>query len=487
MRTRELQQGYYIRDNWQVTRKFNMNLGLRLEHFPIMNRGQYGIERYDPDTNKVLIGGRGNIPFDAGTQAIAIMFGPRVGLAYRVGEKTVVRAGFGITNDPYPMSRPMRSPYPVTLVNEFNAVSSFGWGGTLQTGLPAPVFPDITSGTIDMPPTFSTNTLQPGKFRRGYIESFNLTVQRELGAGFVLQTGYVGTRSIRQALSYFDENAGLIPGAGANGRPFYVKYLANVSRNFFIPMATNRYDAWQSNVTKRFSHGVFLTTSYTWSKALGINAGNSDNGLRFYVPSQYSKNRAVADFDRTHSFVTAFNWELPFGKGQRWATSGPASWIIGGWKLNPNIAWYSGQPFIVTADSSSLNAPGNTQVADQVTANVAQLGGVGQFYDKSAFIPIVCPANTPSCTTARFGNMGLNALRGPQLFNMNLGVFRKFSLTERWELQFRGEALDVTNTAPLAQPNANVSTPSNFMAITSTISTATAQQRVMRFGLRLSF
>jgi hypothetical protein len=490
MRTRETQQGYYIRDNWQVGRKLNVNVGLRLEHFPIMNRGDFGIERWDPTTNNVLIGGRGNVPFDAGTHAKSIMLGPRVGFAYRFGEKTVLRAGFGITNDPYPMSRPMRSPYPVTLVNEFQPLNSFVWGGTLQSGIPAPVFPDITSGVINLPPTFTTNTLQAGTFRRGYIESFNFTVQRELGAGFVLQTGYVGTRSIRQALSYYDANAGFIPGAGANGRPYFLLYGANVSRNLFIPMATNRYDAWQSNVTRRLSRGLFMTGSYTWSKALGINAGNSDSGLRFYVPSQYSKNRAVADFDRTHAFVTALNYELPFGKGHALANSGFVSHVLGGWRLNPNIAWYSGMPFIVTADGSSLNAPSNTQVADQINANVAKLGGVGlgaPFYDPSAFIPIVCPANTPSCTTARFGNMGLNAIRGPQLFNMNLGVFREFSPTEKLKLQFRGEALDLTNTPPLAQPNASVSTPSNFMMITGTISTATAQQRVMRFGLRLSY
>src|SRR5439155_13367723 len=86
MQTREFQQGYYVRDNWQVTRKLSVNLGLRLEHFPIMDRGQYGIERYDPDTNKVLIGGRGNVPRTAGTDANSVMFAPRVGLAYRVNE-----------------------------------------------------------------------------------------------------------------------------------------------------------------------------------------------------------------------------------------------------------------------------------------------------------------------------------------------------------------------------------------------------------------
>jgi len=481
MQTRELQQGYYIRDNWQVSRKLSVNLGLRLEHFPIMNRGQYGIERYDLETNKVLIGDRGNVPRDAGTQAIPVMFGPRVGLAYRFGEKTVFRAGFGITNDPYPMSRPLRSPYPAVISDEYQPTSSFLWAGTLATGIPAVKFPDLSTGIVAIPNTVTTNTLLPGKFRRGYIESFNLTIQRELGGGFVLQTGYVGTRSIRQAVTYFEYNAGLIPGAGSAGRQLFSKFGVNVARSLFIPMATNRYDAWQSNLTKRFSKGLFLTASYTWSKSIGINAGNSDSGLRFYVPSQYSKNRALSDFDRTHSFVAAASYELPFGKGKPYAGSGPAAWILGGWQLTPNISRYSGRPFIVTADSSSLNATQNTQVADQIRADVTQLGGVGlglPFYDPTAFAPV---------STARFGNMGLNALRGPHLFNTNLGVMRKFTLTERVQLQLRGEALNVTNTPSLNQPNASVSTPSNFMAITSTITTATSPQRTMRFGLRLSF
>src|SRR5262249_38688801 len=88
---RELQQRHYVRDNWQVSRKLSINLGMRFEHFPIMNRGDFGIERWDPDTNKVLIGGRGNVPRDGGTHAKAVMFAPRIGLAYRANEKTVFR------------------------------------------------------------------------------------------------------------------------------------------------------------------------------------------------------------------------------------------------------------------------------------------------------------------------------------------------------------------------------------------------------------
>src|SRR5260370_29351031 len=283
------------------------------------------------------------------------MFGPRVGLAYRFGEKTVFRAGFGITNDPYPMSRPLRSPYPAVISDEYQPTSSFLWAGTLATGIPAVKFPDLSPGIADIPNPVTTNTLLPGKFRRGYIESFNLTVQRELGGGFVLQTGYVGTRSIRQAVTYFEYNAGLIPGAGSAGRPLFSRYGVNVARSLLIPMATNRYDAWQSNLTKRFSKGLFLSASSTWWKSIGINAGNSDSGLRFYVPSQYSKNRAVSDFDRTHSFVTAVSYELPFGKGKSYVTSGPAAWIIAGWAPNPNIARCSRSPFIPNAVGLSLH------------------------------------------------------------------------------------------------------------------------------------
>ncbi len=486
MRTREFQQGYFIRDNWTVTRKLTMTLGLRAEHYPIMNRGEFGIERYDPTTNKVLIGGHGNVPRDAGTNAALLMWAPRVGFAYRASDKMVLRLGYGITNDPYPLSRPLRSPYPAVIVDEYiqpnafvSPVNSAGQALTFANGIPSVKYPDVSTGTIDIPNTISTNSLQAGDFKRGYIQSFNLTVQREIGWGLVVQTGYVGTRSIRQALTYFNGNAGIVAGAGVNGRPLYGQYGVTVDRNYFIPMATQKYNSWQSNITKRMSNGLFFTFNYTLSKSEGINAGNSDNGLRFYVPSQFSKNNAVTDFDRRHSFSFASTIELPFGKGKHWAQSGIASHILGGWQLNPTLQIYSGLPFIVTADGTTLNAPANTQVADRV-GDVRTPGGVGlgaPFIDPSAFKAI---------SETRFGNMGLNEVRGPRLGVSNLGIFRSFNITERINLQFRGEALNWTNTPGLNNPNTNVSSPSNFMAIT-TASTGLSPQRTMRFGLRLAF
>ncbi len=487
MRTREFQQGYFIRDNWTVTRKLTMTIGLRAEHYPIMNRGEFGIERYDAATNKVLLGGRGDIPRDAGTKAAAIQWAPRIGLAYRATDKMVFRAGFGITNDPYPLSRPLRSPYPAVIVDEYIQPNSFvspvngaGQAVTFATGIPSVTFPDVTKGTISIPNTISTNSLMPGDFKRGYIESYNITMQREIGFGMTVQTGFVGTHSVRQALTYFNLNAGIVPGAGVAGRPLFGQFGVTVDRNFFIPMANQSYKGWQTNVTKRMSNGVFFTFNYTLSRSEGINAGNSDVGLRFYVPSQFSKNQSVTDFDRTHSVSFASNIELPFGKGKMWAQNGVPSKILGGWQINPTLQFYTGRPFIVSADGSTLNAPANQQVADRV-GEVRTLGGVGlgnPFIDPSAFKAV---------SEVRFGNMGLNEVRGPITVLSNLGIFRSFNVTERINLQFRGEALNWTNTPTLNVPNSNVSAPANFMAITSTNPNGLAQQRTMRFGLRLSF
>ena len=489
MRTREFQQGYYIRDNWQVNRKLSLNIGLRMEHFPIMSRGEFGIERYDPVTNKVLIGGRGSVPRNAGTEAIKIMWAPRLGMAYRLNEKTVIRAGYGITNDPYPTSRPLRSPFPAVIVDEYVQTNGFVAAGSLATGIPSVRFPDLSSGIVDIPNTISTNSLQAGKFHRGYIQSYNFTIQRELRGGFVLQTGYAGTRSIRQGVTYFNANAGIVPGAGVNGRPLRGAFGVGVDRNFFIPMGFNRYDGLQTNLSRRFRGGLFLTMSHTWSKTistvpggannangLGQGGGNSDNGLAFYVPSQFSKNRALAAFDRNQVFQTAVTYELPFGKGKSMLTDGPASKVLGGWQINASVSAVSGNPFTVLADGASLNAPGNVQVADQIS-DARKLGGVGlgsPYYDPSSFAAV---------TGARFGNMGLYNLRGPGFFNMNSGLFRSFTITERFNLQFRAEGLNVSNTPQLQNPNVTVTAPANFMRITA----ANQTQRTFRFGLRLAF
>ncbi|MBK5292127.1 MAG: hypothetical protein JJE04_10675 [Acidobacteriia bacterium] len=188
-------------------------------------------------------------------------------------------------------------------------------------------------------------------------------------------------------------------------------------------------------------------------------------------------------------------WELPFGKRKRWASAGgPLAWVAGGWQVNGNLSLVSGFPFYVTASGTSLNAPGSAQRADQVKPTVAKLGGAGcgqSFFDPFAYRAI---------TDARFGTAGFNSLRGPGIVNLDGGIFREFAITERWRLQFRGEAFNSTNTPHFGNPGNNVSNfqlnsdgsirnLGGYTEITGLANTGRDGQdeRVFRFGLRLSF
>ena len=202
----------------------------------------------------------------------------------------------------------------------------------------------------------------------------------------------------------------------------------------------------------------------------------------------WDRNRALADFDRPHNLQIYGIYELPFGPGKRWATDGVGAMIAGGWQLNGVFSAMSGTPFTVTSSGTSLNAPGNTQTADQVMSEVRILGGVGRgnsYFDPNAFAPV---------TAVRFGNSGRNTLRGPGLVNLDASLFRDFQLRDGLKMQFRAEVFNVTNTPAFNNPGANASAPTrnadgtiiNLNGYTE-ITSAQATERQIRFALRMIF
>jgi hypothetical protein len=229
-----------------------------------------------------------------------------------------------------------------------------------------------------------------------------------------------------------------------------------------------------------------LQANYTWSKVIGlVNLGSTnDDGLAIHDPAFRNLNRAVLNIDIPHNFQFSGGWELPFGKGRRWLSDNRlASAFAGGWQLSWLYGAFTGYPFSVSASGTSLNAPGNTQRADQVKPEVKKLGGIGRgtpYYDPTAFAPV---------TGARYGTVGFNTLRSPGTSNLDLGVFREFRITEGFKLQFRAEAFNATNTPHFAAPaNTNVSNP-DFLVITGTrqFGREGIDERVFRFGLRIAF
>jgi len=329
---------------------------------------------------------------------------------------------------------------------------------------------------------------------RGYIMSWNLSVQKQLPGAWIGQASYVGSRQIK-IVQRFDLNAGQIPGAGVAGQPFFAKFGRTTATELLTPIGRNNYDSLQATLQRRMAHGVTVNMSYTWSKVIGICCDDLSDGYPRVLALQYmALNRALMPYDRTHNFTTSFVAEFPFGKGKKWASGGAAAKLLGGWQVNGLLASYSGLPFSVSAAGTSLNLPQSTQRANQVKSNVAILGGAGP--NQSYFDPLAFAA----VTTPTFGNAGYDSLRGPGSFNIDSGVFREFAVTERWKVQFRAEALNVTNTPHFSNPNGNVSSLvqnadgsvrslGGYTVITSTtgVGREGIDERMFRLGLRVTF
>ena len=480
----------YVQDTWQASSRLTVNYGVRYTNIPMPTRADRGMERYDFKNNKMLICGVGSVPTDCGTKNSNLLFAPSLGIAFRPNDKTVIRTGFGINYDPLNLIRALRTNFPILLILNGNAPDGFVPVSQLSQGIPVPQIPNIGGGVLDLPNTYAVQSTGD-RFRRAYIMSWNVTIQRQLGKGFVGQAGYVASRTVRQT-QFLDLNAGQIPGAGRDGRPFYPNFGRQTTTALVDSLGHSVYDSLQTKLDRRMSGGLNLGFAYTFSKALGVCCNSSnDGGPAIQALPYLGLARSVLSFDRPHNFQSTFTWALPFGKGKSMLASGPAAAVAGGWQINGLFSMYSGAPFSIAADGASLNLPGSSQRADQIGEPV-QKGGYGRgqaWYDWRQF---------SSVTGARFGTAGFNTLRNPGIRNMDLGIFRNFRVTERVGLQFRGEALNISNTPQLGGASNNISSlrtdpNGNFLGgvfeVTGTANTGRdgLVQRTFRLGLRMSF
>ena len=475
--------GLYIRDSWQVNRKLNISYGARFERYPFAHRDHRGGERYDPATDKVLVGGVGDVPTSTGVDVGLGQFAPRLGVAYRMAKRTVLRGGFGITIDPSSF-RYLRDAYPSVLSLQITGATTYQAAGSLRNGLPEVKGPDLSTGTITLPSNVGDTTF-PANYDRGYLKSWNVTIQHEIGWGFAGQVAYAGSRAVRQT-AIVNLNASDSIDTGNAGRLLNIKYGRTADIKMMKPFGSATYDSLQSRLTRRIAGGSF-GVSYTFSKAINY-ADNSDSGLSWNGPSMWSRNKAQAGFNRPQNLQAYFVEPLPFGKGKKMLTSGFASKLAGGWQLNGTFSAMQGRPFTIASSATSVNTIGNAQTGDQVKADIEVFGGIGRgvsWFDPNAFMPV---------TDKRFGTSGRNILFGPGSTNMDGSLFRSFKVRERVNLQFRWEVFNVSNTPTFANPGATVSSASRnpdgtvkatggFTEITS----AAATERRMRFALKATF
>lgn len=468
----------YAQDQWQVNRNLTLTYGVRYEYYPFVTRDHEGNFTFQPSSGNVLIGCENGVPCDTGVSVGWGFIAPRFGFAYRLGNKTVIRGGMGFTSDPDNF-RDMRNTYPAVIITLYGG-NAFQSPFSLAQGLPMVTGPNIKQGVIPLPPTVSTQAIA-NPYRRGYIESYNLTLQRDIGAGFTATAAYVGTHEVRQ-MSNVNINAAPI-GTGNAGRLLYPLNTTDINES--DPFGSVRYDALQAQLSRRMG-SVQVGAVYTLSHTMDMADNSTYSGLLFAYPAYWSRNWATAGYDRTNNFEFWSIYNLPFGKGRRWVTNGFTSKVVGGWQLNPIFTAASGAPFTVEASNNLLDAPGNTEMANQVLPSVQILGHVGpgqEWFNPAAFAP-------PAQNT--YGNAGRNSLRGPGFFELDLGLFRNFLIKEKYNVQFRAESFALTNSPIFANPNANVSTVSNFGQVTSLAVAANGVTngggyRIIRLALKFSF
>src|SRR5262249_39589893 len=275
------------------------------------------------------------------------LFAPRLGLAYRPDEATVIRGGYGISFDPMPLARPLRGSYPLIIGAGFSGPNSYQPFNRIEEGIPEICCPVLTAGVLALPPAADMRTPPQGLLQRGYIESWNLTVERRLAGGFVSSIGYVGTQTVR-SLVFLDINAAA-PGTGTAGRPAYAQF-GRMASTFLLQGGPNaNYHSLQATVQRRLAPGLLLRGAYTYSKAINWTDDDGFAMLAWNYAPVLIRNRAPAGYNIPHNFEFAYSYELPAGKGKRWGQSGAIQAILGGWQMSGFFSAYQGQPFSVTA------------------------------------------------------------------------------------------------------------------------------------------
>jgi hypothetical protein len=434
----------FVQDKWLVTPKLSADIGVRWEFYPAATpAAKGGFSNYDPTNNTLVVSGIGGNPNDLGIATHYKYFAPRLGLAYRLKESTVFRAGFGISYTPFP-DNSYAYNFPVRANNAFNpAVASFGPAvlpngqtATFENGFPAPILPVVPSNGIITNPAVAVNYFVVNQnFKNPYVESWNAAIQHSLPWRFVLDVGYVGNHSVDTVVNY-NLNAATVVGLGNKGLPEFNSFGRTASTNLLFAGYSSSYNALQMKFDRRFTGGLATTTAYTFGKGMGFQQ-DDDGGLTFYINQR--RNYARNDFDRTHTFVQSVVYDLPFGNGRRWVSSGVGAAILGGWRVSSFLTIMSGLPLFFTANSTSLLAPNNTQTPNLV-APVQILHGIGvanPWFTSSSFA-------APAADT--FGNVGRNYLSGPDFFNLDAALSKSIRFTERFSLDLRLEAFGVTNT-----------------------------------------
>jgi len=543
------EDGLYAQDTWTVDPKLTLTFGIRYEVYPTAYRDHTGVADLLPNlpqSANVEVGGVNGNPRSAGIGAGWGYIVPRFGIAYRLNDKTVIRTGFGLTTDPDSM-RYLRDSFPEDLAPSYGGTGNFTIAVdpansnapmNLTYGIPntAKQPPNYSTGFASLPVAGSTNAV-PQHFRRGYIESWNLVVQRTLWMGFVGNVGYVGDHFVRQPAGVNDLNASAFPTSSSvcmpNGQfnpssgytgpcSFNANQTINVGApcastvtgtaqgtcyntggiTFDFPAFSSGYNALQTQLTRNAGKNASVGVIYTYSHAIDYEdngAGSGSGGTTFSYPGYFRLNRGSAGFDEKQNLQVWGVYSLPFGPGQMWLNHGLAGDLIGGWQLSGQFSHYSGFPFSVSANSNTIGGFTPGFGATYANGTYQREGGHNRTPGNTAvsggmpwFNPTMFTSPTESAAAPVLPNTGRNEFRGPGNSQTNTSLVKSFHIWRETAFQFRFEAFNLFNHPWLNNPGTTVGSGTfgyitNFNSFSGSSYTTNGGNRQLQASGRISF
>jgi hypothetical protein len=514
--------GAFVQDDWKISRKLTLNLGLRYDLFFPRTESHNNLSGFDPSLPNPGAGGRlgaiaflGNGPGRNGRGSFADTdyraFGPRVGFAYQLNVKTVARGGYGVFYEQGNATAGLRTSQsfgfgfnaaPVFQTLDAGVTPAFNWDNGFPQNFSKPprIDPTVANGS-------DVNYIGRGDGRPPYIQNWTIDIQRDLGWNAVADVAYVGNKGTRLGTALFNLNeldprflslgnlltlpvtspqaiaAGIpLPYAGFKGsvaqalRP-YPQYTNIVERS--NPNGNSTYHALQAKLEKRLAAGFTFLAAYTWSKSISdsdIQAGGGPSGQTYY---NRKLEKAVSTNDVPQNVALSYLYELPFGPGKRFLRNpGVASRIFGGWTVTAIHHYFSGKPIVLTANNTLplFNGVLRPNVNAGVTKSLPFHDPATDRYINPAAFSV--PAQFTFGTSAR----SYTDLRAPFTLDESFGLIKNTVVFERLTLQFRAEFFNVFNRVVFDAPAANVSN-ANFGQITSQAN----RPRQGQLALRLEF
>ena len=446
---------FFVQDDWKVTNNLTLNLGVRWDVFPLYGEDSGRIANFNPATLTL------NRAKGSGNSLSSTRYGnigPRAGFAYSFGGKRqyVLRGGAGV----FYAVEGFGGDYPLAL-NPPNVNQTGAGPANFQIGPPV--------ATVTDPPVLTTGTVLytiPSNFKNETIYEGNLSIEYQFANNYLLDVGYAGNRS-RHLLSERDL------GSNANG----LGSLSTTSGNFGCPApkppsttpvtcffndvrifegrANADYDSLQAKLEKRYSMGIVGTVAYTYShnrdnsSGLFGNPGEQRGNIGGPINAfDFNADRSDSSLDHRHMFVASMVWDLPFGKGKKYASSVSemADKLVGGWQWNMVLNGTSGTHFTVGSNGVPANQVGPAYINGVL--NVASFTSGSNPADPKS----VCYNNLAGNQFC-YGDSGRNHFTGPGYFHTDMSIFKNLSITERLKMQLGLEGFNLFNQANALIPN----------------------------------